>query len=218
MGFIYRIRNTATNQEYVGKTTKTVEERLKKHFRLARGGSETFLHRAIRMYGEDVFEVSILEECADCSLNDAESKWITALSSLAPSGYNLTGGGDGGNTSLSENYKRSMENRRSYAGEGNPNFGKLGENSPNFGSTRTEEQKKNMRAGLQSAWDDNDDRKEVLRQRMIEKNPMKGKTPKNAIKVKFDGVIYNSMTEAQRITKKSGNFLKKNGEILNVSP
>ena len=121
-----------------------------------------------------------------------------------------------GDTSISENYQRSMQNRRSYVGEGNPNFGKYGEDSPNFGSTRTEEQKENLRAGLKAKWDTNHARKDVLRQRMTENNPMKGKIPANAKKIKYNGVVYNSLSEACRVTGKTGNFLKKNGEVINV--
>ena len=63
----------------------------------------------------------------DGNLHEDEALWIGKLKPK----YNMTKGGDGGDTSRSINYKKAMKNRRSYKGEGNPLYGKRGENNPN---------------------------------------------------------------------------------------
>ena len=50
-----------TDDFYIGKTTKTKEERLQKHFYTSSYGSETHLHRAIRKYGESNFTIEEVE-------------------------------------------------------------------------------------------------------------------------------------------------------------
>lgn len=100
---IYQITNTVNGKFYIGKTTKSAEERLRKHIYNARHGTETYLYRAMRKYGEDSFSISIIEETSD--LNDREMFWIQTLNP----DYNMTLGGDGGNISKSLTFKKSME-------------------------------------------------------------------------------------------------------------
>jgi group I intron endonuclease len=100
---IYQIKNTVNSKIYIGKTTKTPEERLKKHFYNAKYGSVTYLYRAIRKYGESNFSISIIEETFD-NLNEREKYWIQKLNPE----YNMTIGGDGGDTSNSPNYKEAI--------------------------------------------------------------------------------------------------------------
>jgi hypothetical protein len=77
----------------------------------------------MRKYGRDNFSVSTLQE--DGNLNEDEALWI---SKLKPE-YNMTKGGEGGDTSKSENWIEGMKNRRSYAGEGNPRYGMFGKDN-----------------------------------------------------------------------------------------
>lgn len=121
---IYKILNNITGDFYIGYTSKTLEERFEKHLYAAKGGTNTHLHKAMRKYGYENFSISCLQE--DGTLNEDEALWIAKLQ---PS-YNMTSGGEGGNTSNSPNFKEAMKNRRSYEGSGNPNFGKRGEDSP----------------------------------------------------------------------------------------
>ena len=103
---IYKIVNNLTGDFYIGKTTKTKEERLQRHFYSSLYGSQTHLHRAIRKYGESNF---IIEE-VECPLpqdilNEREMYWIKTMN---PS-YNMTEGGDGGNTHNSPNFVKAMK-------------------------------------------------------------------------------------------------------------
>lgn len=129
MGFIYQIRNIVTGDLYVGKTKKTLEERLMRHRYNSKYGIETHLYRAMRKYGTDKFVIESLIVCEDNSLNTEERKFIATLNPR----YNMTMGGDGGNTTLviSEERKRYLQQK--YSGSGNPMYGKRGPLNPNWG-------------------------------------------------------------------------------------
>lgn len=116
MGFIYSITNEVNGKNYIGKTTKTATERLQRHFVDSRYLDRP-LHRAIRKYGRDNFTIKILEETDD--LDAREIFWINKIE---PS-YNLTKGGEGGDTSKSPKFIESMK-RRNFHGSKNPMWGK----------------------------------------------------------------------------------------------
>jgi len=123
-GFIYKIVNQITNQVYVGKTSKGINDRWNAHVYVATNRlSETYLHRSMRQYGLDNFEISILEECSLDNIDDRERHWISQLNSLAPTNFNMTSGGEGGDTSKSPNYIESMK-KRDISGDKNPMYGR----------------------------------------------------------------------------------------------
>jgi group I intron endonuclease len=129
---IYLITNTIDGKRYIGKTSRSIEQRWYEHCKNAEYGHDTYLYRAIRKYGKDAFTIELLTY----GLDEEE---IQLIAEHKPE-YNMTTGGDGGNTSSSPNYVTAMA-RRSYVGELNPNYGKRGTNSPNHGKKRTQEQK-----------------------------------------------------------------------------
>lgn len=55
IGYIYKITNKINGKVYIGKTTKTVQERWKEHLRESRTerSENRPLYRAIRKYGVD---------------------------------------------------------------------------------------------------------------------------------------------------------------------
>ena len=110
--FIYKITNEADGKFYIGKTTSTVERRFKQHIKNAETGT-TYLYNAMRRHGIENFKVDILEEVTKESLNDREIFWID---NLQPH-YNMTAGGDGGDTSSSPNYIIGIQNRESLKGK-----------------------------------------------------------------------------------------------------
>jgi group I intron endonuclease len=120
--YVYKIINKITSDIYIGKTTNPISVRFNRHCYLASLGSDTYLHRAIRKYGQDNFEVTFLEEYENLELlNEGEKCWIN---NLKPN-YNMTIGGDGGDTSASESYKEYMKLRsKLITGELNPFYGK----------------------------------------------------------------------------------------------
>lgn len=129
---IYLITNTINSKRYIGKTTRTIEQRWYQHCKNAEHGHNTYLYKAIRKYGKEAFTIQPLSE----GLDEEE---VIMIAKYSPE-YNMTAGGDGGDTSASPNYVTAM-NRRSYIGERNPNYGKRGINSPNYGKKRTQEQR-----------------------------------------------------------------------------
>lgn len=121
---IYLVTNKIDGKRYIGKTSKTIEERWYQHCKNAEYGIDTYLYKAIRKHGKDNF---IIEYLCD-GLDDEE---ILMIETHNPE-YNMTKGGDGGDTSTSPNYKIGML-RRSYKGQNNPNYGKRGEQNPKYG-------------------------------------------------------------------------------------
>lgn len=201
---VYKITCDTTGDFYIGKTVQLMEKRFRRHLYDARRGVETHLCRAIRLYGEDAFSVTVVE-IVQTDLEDRERFWIAEL---LPA-YNMTAGGDGGDTSHSPNYQAALKLRR-MTGPDNPNFGKYGADSPNFGKIRDREQRARIQAGLQRAWNGNENRRQKARDRIsgLDNNPGALKSSKA---IHFEGVDFRSIGEAVRITGRSAQFIKKNG-------
>ena len=89
---IYGLECLVNHKIYVGKTSKTLEERIHWH-----KYANSLIGRAIRKYGwEKSFIAVILAECeTNKEANELEKFWIAKLNCKAPNGYNLTDGGDG---------------------------------------------------------------------------------------------------------------------------
>jgi group I intron endonuclease len=122
---IYRITNTVNGHFYIGKTTLTIEERFKKHY-YNHKTLQTHLYRAMRKYGFDSF---IIEELASNvkHLDEEETKYIAELNPH----YNMTSGGDGGDTSSSPNFIKAMkEYHAKRTPESYATYGMLGKTSP----------------------------------------------------------------------------------------
>lgn len=135
MGIIYCITNTVNGKKYVGKTVQNLEDRWDDHVALARTGRKIYFMNAIRKYGPDAFEKSILETIEDEELlSDAERKWILELNTTDHMvGYNSTFGGEGFST-----------------GSLNPKVlnPKYGPDNPAYGVPKSEEQKEKIRKSL----------------------------------------------------------------------
>ena len=95
MYVIYCHTCRATGHKYIGQTKAGIQRRWVRHVEDARGGSELLLHRAIRKHGEAAFEHEVLEDgiATQEEANAAEIRWIAALGTIAPNGYNLDMGG-----------------------------------------------------------------------------------------------------------------------------
>lgn len=174
---IYLVTNIVNGKRYIGKTTQLLEDRWYQHCKNAQYGHDSYLYKAIRKYGVESFKI---EKLCD-GLDDEEVMMIEAHSPE----YNMTRGGDGGDTSSSPNYARGMLMRRSYAGEGNPNYGKRGQCSPNYGKTRSEETKQKCR------------------------DSYKGKR----IPVRVDGIQYESVARAAKLLGRSERYVRLHDEL-----
>jgi hypothetical protein len=101
--------HTINNKKYIGYTEKNINVRLDEHIQDSRNGSDTYFHRAIRKYGENTIITEKLDECSTQS--DAKSKEIYYIDLLDTFsyGYNMTRGGDGGNTKERYSKKQLIE-------------------------------------------------------------------------------------------------------------
>ncbi|WP_102223882.1 GIY-YIG nuclease family protein [Acidimangrovimonas sediminis] len=101
MGCIYLL-TSPSGKQYVGQTSKTLEERWNGHMTDARFGSPFALHRAIRKYGAAAFTLEVLHDGIDDKtvLDALEVQEIKNNGTLSPQGYNMTEGGGGGKMSL----------------------------------------------------------------------------------------------------------------------
>lgn len=90
---IYKIQRLSDGKIYIGKTTRTLAERMKEHLRNIR---PCYIDRAIHRYGIEAFDISIVEECTNQDeLNKREIYWIAHLDCKYPNGFNLTNGSKG---------------------------------------------------------------------------------------------------------------------------
>lgn len=112
-GFIYCITNNINGSKYIGKTTRTIEERFQEHKRDAyREKTEIRpLYRAMRKYGPENFSITLIEKVELSQLEEREKHWIEYYDTYS-NGYNATLGGDGKilyNYSLfAEDYQNGM--------------------------------------------------------------------------------------------------------------
>jgi group I intron endonuclease len=91
-GVIYKIQNLINGNFYIGQTKMRLMSRWSKHKQDAANGKPWPMSAAIRKYGVDAFEITVLQTCANKEeLNQAEIKFIAELK---PS-YNCCAGGGG---------------------------------------------------------------------------------------------------------------------------
>ena len=148
---VYRRTNTKNGKVYIGKTTRTAEERWIDLLAEIKRGSTNPVHNAIRKYGSESFMTDILYEARTYEeLSKMETFFIILHQShLRENGYNLTLGGDG-----------------AAPGELNPMWGK----------THTDEVKATLRAlrlGTKNSPKSNEKRRQS---ELGEKNHFYGKT------------------------------------------
>jgi group I intron endonuclease len=95
---IYKAQNKITQKVYIGKTIKTLNERKKSHLNKSKMGVKSHFYDSIRKYGEESFIWSEIIKCDNITtLNEMELFFIEKFDSFK-NGYNMTIGGDGGDT------------------------------------------------------------------------------------------------------------------------
>lgn len=94
---IYKIVNKLNGKMYIGQTIHSLECRKKRHLRALKDGNNNHLYQAIRKYGLDNFEFSVICEVFDKKiLNELETYYIKKFDTIK-NGYNMV---DGGNNNL----------------------------------------------------------------------------------------------------------------------
>lgn len=150
-GIIYKAENLINGGVYVGQTIRGLSTRKSIHKNNAlKGFKNNYFYKAIRMYGWDSFEWTILATTESKSKLNAMEKFYIAAYRKMTKCYNLTDGGDGsvgyvptketlkklseshkglvsgnkGNKYSEETRKKISESKKKYVGEKNPFFGK----------------------------------------------------------------------------------------------
>lgn len=93
-GVVYTALNRVNGKRYIGVTAYPLSRRRSEHVRLAlqNKGSSTIFYAAIRKYGPDAFEWSLLKSCS--TYDEALREEIRLIAEMAPA-YNIVGGGQG---------------------------------------------------------------------------------------------------------------------------
>lgn len=86
--FIYKITNKVNGKIYVGQTSETLKQRMSRHMGYQKDKCDSKFYRAVRKYGVENFEISVLEEVEDKEkLDIREVYWIDKLNTIED-GYN----------------------------------------------------------------------------------------------------------------------------------
>lgn len=131
---IYMYINKANNKKYIGQA-KRFTRRCKEHVWSSYNENDVSynypLHRAIRKYGIESFEVIVLKHDlgTQCLLNLYESYYIDKYNTMTTNhGYNVSDGGSNGNKFASKTEEEMMEIKKkmseSSMGNKNPMYGK----------------------------------------------------------------------------------------------
>ena len=100
MGCIYKITNTVNGKSYIGQSRyDAMKTRIHAHLNGGARGSR-LVKQAVKKYGKDAFTYEILHDgIIPEFLSDLEIEAIAQYNTVAPHGYNLTYGGEGGKRS-----------------------------------------------------------------------------------------------------------------------
>jgi group I intron endonuclease len=139
---VYVVVNKSNGKMYVGSTERELKIRWQKHLVKVNEGSLCTLHKAIRKYGRDNFDIRMVEEYPTReAMLAGEVEYITYFDTYKSEwGYNDTPGGDGGNTNggkkFSEEWKAKMsiaKKGKSFSEEHKENLSKshMGHKAPN---------------------------------------------------------------------------------------
>lgn len=94
MGQIYKIENNINHRIYIGLTTKSALIRWREHLDESKRNLHKELYKAIRDFGEENFNLEIIEEVEDEELLwEREEYWIQYYNCIFPNGYNMNRGG-----------------------------------------------------------------------------------------------------------------------------
>lgn len=122
---IYKITNKHNGKIYIGQTNKSIIERFNEHIENAKCNKKYILSKAIRKYGIENFDIIEIDQCKSKNdINEKEIYWIDYYNSNNRNfGYNMTSGGEGGNTyiNLSQNHLDGIKNKISKSNFGGNN-------------------------------------------------------------------------------------------------
>lgn len=160
---IYCIENLTTHKKYIGQSNN-ISYRIKQHLYELRNDKHynSYLQKAWNKYGEEDFNIYVVEYC-DVEILDEKERFYIAQYNTTDNqyGYNMTYGGQAGAVCVGEAAERRKEslkryyattNAREIRGQQskerwkNPEYAARyqGENHPNYGHHLSEEAKKRI--------------------------------------------------------------------------
>lgn len=154
---IYKTTNLINGKIYIGKDSINRNDYL---------GSGVLIKRAIKVYGKNNFKKEILQECKDLNeLNLAEIYWINFYNSTNLSiGYNISFGGDGGDTiSNHPNRDEIIEKMKRFGIE-----------HWHYGKTTSDDTKELIRNSVNDSYKNDPSIKEKISNTRIERGVAKG--------------------------------------------
>ena len=215
-GKIYKIINKVNQKIYIGCTINSLEKRFYEHlYRCFKTDYKSKLYNSMKKYGEENFEISLIEECDLSCIYETEKKYITEYNSYND-GLNSTFGGEGclGYVHSPEVRKKISEGTKN----GNSHKGKTYEEL--YGE-RAEEEKLKRKNAVKNGWKTltEEQKKERLKktQESLDKKckfgldlvkEVKDKI-KNGTKIKEIKKLYPQMSESYLYSLKS-NKRRKN--------
>lgn len=118
MGCVYRIYCTVNQREYIGKTARSLAQRMIQHRHRSKE-SPLPLYTAIRKYGWGAFVIEeLLSSSNELFLLKKEQEYIELRNTFYPAGYNMTLGGEGTiGTIHSEQWRRGNKKRAQLSGK-----------------------------------------------------------------------------------------------------
>lgn len=210
---IYCITNVITNKKYIGYTHDPATRWYKHQFHGVKGdGSCVQLYQSMKKHGVENFKFDILEtDIKDVSLAKEREVFFIETYDTYKSGYNATRGGTGGDMSEYDSWKESMilyhetKPSESYATYGMS------------GKSHSKEAIEKQSIARKKYWDSLSIDQRIKQSKKLSgsNNGMFGKTPKNSVRILYNGIEYNSIASASKSTGHSAKFLKKHGELYN---
>ena len=187
---IYKTINLINGKFYIGKDINNNPNYL---------GSGKILKIAIDKYGVENFRKEIIEICNSIEeLNEREKFWIKELNAIGD-GYNISYGGDGGNTIENHPNKKEISNRHSeWMKNNNPMKGRKrtkeeidkwrisygdssGDKNPNYGRKCSEECKEKISRKNKGRYVSDETRKKISEANMGRESTLKGiKNPRHS--------------------------------------
>jgi len=140
---IYKITNIINGKEYIGQTTKTIEQRWKRHcWGCTLKSGRMVISTAIAKYGKENFIIEKVQEASSQEeLDNLEIYYAKKYNTFSPNGYNLKAGNGNGCVSEETRRKISIANKGRVASEETREKLRIS----HLGQKPTEEQIKNLK-------------------------------------------------------------------------
>jgi group I intron endonuclease len=108
-------RHTLNNKQYIGYSSQTLDDRLEDHPKESLNGSERHFHRAIRKYGVSDLVSEILDTARTKTEAISKERFYIMKFDTFKNGYNMTLGGDGGNTKEKYSEEQMSEWKKTFS-------------------------------------------------------------------------------------------------------